>query len=144
MIICFRVCHFLFFRLGFRVYFLFLNEKKRLRQRSRAQKADFSLKKRRLRQHSNTNNAFFREKKGACGNVPGPKAHCFQKKRCLRQRTRTKNIFFTKKKAPAAALPDQKKHFFANRGLSNCLFKDICLLFWSLFGLFRALFLAPF
>ena len=62
-------------------------------------------------------------KKGACGNVPGPKTCLFHKKRRLRQRTRTKNIFSTKKKAPAAALLDpkniflRKKHFFADRSV---------------------------
>ena len=62
-----------------------------------------------------TNKRIFSHKKGACGNVPGPKTCFFHKKRRLRQRTRTKNVFFSQKKAPAAALLDQKRVFFRKK-----------------------------
>ena len=104
MIIWFRVCHFLFFRLGFRVYFLFLHKKRRLRQRSSSKKQFFHEKKapaatfqhqkavfhkkRRLRQRSSTKKQFF-QKKGACGNAPAPKI-----------------IYLLEKKAPAATFQD--------------------------------------
>ena len=40
-------------------------------------KRQIFIKKRRLRQRSNTKNIFFHQKRGACGSVPGPQKHIF-------------------------------------------------------------------
>ena len=58
----------------------------------------------------------FSPKKGACGNVPGPKTHFFIKKSACGNVPPPKT-YFSQRKAPAATFQDQKRFFSRKRRL---------------------------